>query len=408
MLNQSSNQRPQEAAAPYPMTSPFRISPAMSDTPIFSPPALDRAQASRPLPKPGIMDIHAYVPGKATAAGIAQPIKLSANENPLGSSPKAHEAFASAENSLHVYPDPRTTILREAIAARYRIEPERLIFGCGSDEVFALLNQAFLEPGDNIVQGEFGFAAFAIGAYACQAVVRRAREPNYRIDVDELLACVDDRTRLIFLANPGNPTGTWIPFSEVRRLHDALPPSVVLVLDGAYGEFCLDASFSDGVDLARTSSNVVVTHTFSKLHGLAALRVGWGYAPLEIAQAVDRIRLPFNTSIAAQRAAVAALADEDFQRASIALCETWRPWLTQQIGGLGLEVIGPSAANFVLIGFPKTPGKTAAEADAFLGARGLLVRGVGNYGLPDHIRITIGLEAHNRAIVDALAAFMQG
>ena len=390
------------------MTSPFRISPAMSDTPIFSPPALDRAQASRPLPKPGIMDIHAYVPGKATAAGIAQPIKLSANENPLGSSPKAHEAFASAENSLHVYPDPRTTILREAIAARYRIEPERLIFGCGSDEVFALLNQAFLEPGDNIVQGEFGFAAFAIGAYACQAVVRRAREPNYRIDVDELLACVDDRTRLIFLANPGNPTGTWIPFSEVRRLHDALPPSVVLVLDGAYGEFCLDASFSDGVDLARTSSNVVVTHTFSKLHGLAALRVGWGYAPLEIAQAVDRIRLPFNTSIAAQRAAVAALADEDFQRASIALCETWRPWLTQQIGGLGLEVIGPSAANFVLIGFPKTPGKTAAEADAFLGARGLLVRGVGNYGLPDHIRITIGLEAHNRAIVDALAAFMQG
>ena len=226
--------------------------------------------------------------------------------------------------------------------------------------------------------------------------------------MDELLACVDDRTRLIFLANPGNPTGTWIPFSEVRRLHDALPPSVVLVLDGAYGEFCLDASFSDGVDLARTSSNVVVTHTFSKLHGLAALRVGWGYAPLEIAQAVDRIRLPFNTSIAAQRAAVAALADEDFQRASIALCETWRPWLTQQIGGLGLEVIGPSAANFVLIGFPKTPGKTAAEADAFLGARGLLVRGVGNYGLPDHIRITIGLEAHNRAIVDALAAFMQG
>lgn len=354
------------------------------------------------------MDIHAYVPGKATAAGIAHPIKLSANENALGSSPLAQAAYESAERSLHVYPDPRASIVRAAIAERYRVEPERLIFGCGSDEVFQLLNTTFLEPGDNIVQGEFGFAAFAIGAYAVQAEVRRAPEPDFRIDVDELLKCVDSRTRLVFLANPGNPTGTWIPFSEVRRLHDALPPSVVLVLDGAYGEFALDKTFDDGLDLARTASNVVVTHTFSKLHGLAALRIGWGYAPLEIAQAVDRIRLPFNTSIAAQRAAVAALGDEDFQKASIDLVETWRPWLTQQLGGLGLDVIGPSAANFVLVGFPKTPGRTAADADAFLTKRGLLVRGVGNYSLPDHIRITIGVEAHNRALVDALAEFMAG
>ena len=370
-------------------------------------PPIDRAAAARPLPKPGILDIHAYVPGKSKAEGIAEPIKLSANENALGSSPKAQEAYASAGHSLHIYPDPRTSIVRAAIAERYRLEPERLVFGCGSDEVFQLLNSTFLEPGDNIVQGEFGFAAFAIGAYACQAEVRRAPEPGFRIDVDEILKCVDDRTRLIFLANPGNPTGTWIPFSEVRRLHDALPPSVVLVLDGAYGEFALDPAFDDGLDLARTASNVVVTHTFSKLHGLAGLRIGWGYAPLEIAQAIDRIRLPFNTSIPAQRAAVAALADEEFQRASLDLVETWRPWLTQQIGGLGLDVIGPSAANFVLVGFPRTPGRTAAEADAFLTARGLLVRGVGNYGLPDHVRITIGLEAHNRALVDALADFLK-
>jgi histidinol-phosphate aminotransferase len=369
-------------------------------------PLLDRSKAAKPLPKPGILDIHAYVPGKAKAEGFAEPIKLSANENPLGSSPKAQAAYESAERSLHVYPDPRASIVREAIAAKLRIEPERLIFGCGSDEVFALLNQAFLEPGDNMVQGEYGFAAFAIGAYACQAEVRHAREPGFRIDVDELLKCVDARTRLVFLANPGNPTGTWIPFSEVRRLHDALPPSVVLVLDGAYGEFALDPTFDDGIDLARNSSNVVVTHTFSKLHGLAALRIGWGYAPLEIAQAIDRIRLPFNTSIPAQRAAVAALEDEDFQQASIALNETWRPWLTQQLGGLGLDVIGPSAANFVLVGFPKIPGRTAAEADAFLASKGLLVRGVGNYGLPDHIRVTIGLEAHNRALVEALIEFM--
>jgi histidinol-phosphate aminotransferase len=352
------------------------------------------------------MDIHAYVPGKARAEGFAEPVKLSANENALGSSAKARAAYETAEHSLHVYPDPRASIVRAAVAERFRLEPERLIFGCGSDEVFQILNQTFLEPGDNMVQGQYGFAAFAIGAYACQAEVRRAPEPGYCIDVDELLACVDERTRLVFLANPGNPTGAWIPFSEVRRLHEALPPSVVLVLDGAYGEFALDPSFDDGLDLARTSTNVVVTHTFSKLHGLAALRIGWGYAPLEIAQACDRIRLPFNTSIAAQRAAVAALADEDFQAASIALTETWRPWLNQQLGGLGLEVVQPSATNFVLVGFPETPGRTAADADAFLTSRGLLVRGVGVYGLPNHLRVTIGLEAHNRALIDALADFM--
>jgi histidinol-phosphate aminotransferase len=367
---------------------------------------IDRARAPRPLPKPGIMDIHAYVPGKAKAEGIEHPVKLSANENILGSSPRAQEAYAGAVDQLHVYPDSRTTLLRTAVAETYRLEPERLIFGQGSDEVFQLLNQTFLEPGDNIVQGEFGFAAFAIGAHACQAAVRSAREPNYRIDVDEILKTVDARTRLVFLANPGNPTGTWIPFEEVRRLHAELPPSVVLVLDGAYSEFATEPGFDDGLDLARGSENVVVTHTFSKLHGLAALRVGWGYAPAAIVAAVDRIRLPFNISIPGQLAAVAGLADTEFQARSIAHVEQWRPWLTQQIGGLGLEVVGPSATNFVLVGFPRA-GKTAAAADAFLSARGLLTRRVANYGLPDHLRVTIGLEAHNRALVDALAEFLR-
>jgi histidinol-phosphate aminotransferase len=370
-------------------------------------PPVDRAAAPSPLPKPGILDIHAYVPGKAKAEGIAEPIKLSANENALGSSPKAREAYAAAAQNLHMYPDPNATIVRTAIAERFGLEPARLVFGCGSDEVFQILSQAFLEPGDNIVQGQYGFAAFAIGARACQAEVRMAAEPDYRIDVDEMLKCVDDRTRLIFLANPGNPTGTWIPFSEIRRLHEALPPSVVLVLDGAYGEFVADPTFDDGIELARRSSNVVVTHTFSKLHGLAGLRVGWGYAPIGIVEAYERIRAPFNVSIPAQVAAVAALGDEEFQRASIALTEQWRPWLVQQLGGLGLETVGPSATNFVLVSFPKTPGRTAAQAEAFLASRGLLVRGVGGYGLPNHLRLTIGLEENNRALVDALADFMR-
>ena len=365
---------------------------------------MDRSP-DRPEAKPGILDIQAYVPGKALADGVAEPIKLSSNENILGCSPKAREAYVAAAGRLHLYPDSRTTALRAAIAERYRLEPERLVFGCGTDEIFALLNQVFLEPGDNIVMGEYGFAAYAIGARACQGEVRRAPEPNLTVSPLELLDKVDARTRLMFIANPANPTGTFIGREQIEALHAALPPHVVLVLDGAYAEFATDPSFDDGLDLARGAQNVVVTHTFSKIHGLASLRVGWAYCPPAIAQAVDRIRLPFNTSIAAQEAAVAALGDEDFVRASIEHVEQWRPWLAQQLGGLGLEVT-PSAANFVLVRFPEAPGRTAAEAEAFLARRGLLVRGLGNYGLAGRLRITIGLEAHNRALVEALREFL--
>ncbi|MFZ5670813.1 MAG: histidinol-phosphate transaminase [Pseudomonadota bacterium] len=365
----------------------------------------DRFSADRPTPKPGILDIAPYKPGKSKAEGIEHPVKLSANENILGCSDRAREAYAGAAAMLNLYPEGRANIVRAAVAEKYGLEPERLLFGCGSDEIFQLLNQTFLEPGDNMIQGEHGFGAYAIGARACGGEVRFAPEKDYRIDVDAILDRVDARTRLVFIANPANPTGTWLPESEIRRLHAGLPPSVVLVLDGAYAEFQTDAAYSDGIALARHELNVVVTRTFSKLHGLAALRVGWGYMPAEMAEAVDRIRLPFNVNIPAQLAAVAALSDEEFQRRSIDLVEVWRPWLTQQLSGLGLDVV-PSAANFVLVGFPKAPGRTAAEAEAFLASRGLLVRAVANYGLPDHLRVTIGLEAHNRALVETLAGFM--
>jgi len=363
------------------------------------------ALPSRPRPKPGILDIAPYVPGKAKVEGVADPVKLSSNENILGCSPAARAAFEGASGRTHLYPDGKVTALRAAIAARHDLEPERLIFGCGTDEVFALLNQVYLEPGDNIVQGEYGFGAYAIGARANMAQVRFAKEPNLRIDVDELLKCVDERTRIVFIANPANPTGTWISGEEVRRLHAGLPSNVLLVLDGAYAEFNREPGFDPGFDLARDQDNVVVTHTFSKLHGLAALRVGWAYAPVEVIDALERIRLPFNTSIAAQEAALAALGDVDFQERSLALVDQWRPFLTQQLGGLGLEVI-PSSANFILAHFPTTPGKTAADAEAFLASRGYLTRGVSGYGLPEYLRITIGLEAHNRAVVEALTEFM--
>jgi len=365
----------------------------------------DRFAAPRPTPKAGILDIAQYVGGKSTVEGIAHPVKLSSNENILGSSEKAKAAYAEACARLQMYPDGKAGPLRAAIAERYGLEPERLVFGCGSDEIFAMLNQVFLEPGDNIIQGEHGFAAYAIGARACQGEVRLAKETRYTIDVDEILKLVDERTRIVFIANPANPTGTWIPAEDVRRLHEALPPSVLLVLDGAYAEFATDPNYEDGVALARESDNVVVTRTFSKIHGLAALRVGWAYAPPHIADALERIRPPFNVGIPAIEAAIAALGDEEFQRRSVELVDRWRPYLVQQLGGIGLEPV-PSAANFVLVGFPKTPGKTAADAEAFLASKGLIVRAVAGYNLPDHLRITIGLEEHNRAVVETLSEFM--
>jgi histidinol-phosphate aminotransferase len=365
----------------------------------------DRFAAARPQAKAGILDIVPYKPGKATAEGVEHPAKLSGNENVLGCSPKAREAYIAAAGELNVYPDGRGGALRAALAARHRVDPERLVLGCGTDEILHLINQTFLEPGDNIVQGQYAFGAYGIGARACQAEVRSAPEPNHRLDIERLLDLVDERTRLVFVTNPANPTGTFTTAAELRSLHERLPPSVALVIDAAYAEFCTDPTFTDGLELARGAENIIVTHTFSKLHGLAALRVGWAFCPLAVADAIDRIRPPFNVSIPGLAAAVAALADDAFQARSLAHVEQWRPWLTQQLGGLGLDVV-PSAANFILVGFPREPGRTAPEAEAFLASRGLIVRGVGGYGLPWHLRITIGLEAHNRALVDALAEFL--
>jgi histidinol-phosphate aminotransferase len=364
-----------------------------------------RAGADRPQAKPGILDIIPYKPGKSSAEGVESPVKLSSNENILGCSPLARAAFGAAAEQLNLYPDGRASALRAAVARRFDLEPERLVFGCGTDELLHLINQVYLEPGDNIVQGQYAFGAYAIGARACQAEVRSAPEPNFRIDVAEVLKLVDERTRLVFVTNPANPTGTWTTRDELRRLHERLPPTVMLVIDAAYAEFNRDPDFDDGLELAREMDNVIVTHTFSKIHGLAALRVGWAYASLEAADAIDRIRPPFNTSIAAQTAALAALDDLAFQERSYALVANWRPWVVQQLGGIGLEVT-PSGANFVLVRFPTEPGRTAAEAEAFLASRGYLVRGVANYGLPHHLRITTGLDEHNRAVVELLAEFM--
>jgi histidinol-phosphate aminotransferase len=359
---------------------------------------------NRPTPKPGILDISPYVGGKATAAGFAHPIKLSSNENALGCSPLALAAFEAQGASLHLYPDGHAHRLRMAVAEKNGLEPDRLIFGCGSDEIFTLLCQVYCEPGDNVVQGQYGFLAYRIAARAAQAEVRFAREPERRIDIDEILTQVDDRTRIVFIANPSNPTGSWNTREEISRLHRALPGHVILVLDGAYTEFVDAADYEDGLALARRAENIVVCRTFSKAYGLAALRVGWGYAPVAMIDALERIRAPFNLNTPGQAAAVAALGDDDFLERSRALVQTWRPWLVQQFGAMGLEIM-PSQGNFLLARFGHQAGRTAAEAEAFLAARGILVRGLAGYGLGDSLRITVGLEAENRAIVDALKAF---
>jgi histidinol-phosphate aminotransferase len=359
----------------------------------------------RPTPKPGILDIEPYVGGKSKIDGVDHPIKLSSNENALGCSPLAEAAFAETAHQLNLYPDGRCEALRTAVAAKFGLEPERLIFGCGSDEVFTMLAQVYCEPGDNVVQGQYGFLAYRIAGRSAGAQVRFAKEATYRVDVDAVLTEVDERTRIVFIANPANPTGTWLRRDELRALHEGLPPDVILVLDGAYAEFADDAGYDDGVDLARRSHNIVVTRTFSKIYGLASLRIGWGYAPLAVIDALERIRGPFNVNLPAQAAALAALSDDDFVERSRDLVRVWRPWMTQQLGGLGLDVI-PSQGNFVLVRFPDKPGKLAADGEAFLAQKGYLVRGTAGYGLGDCLRITIGLEPHNRAVVDVLQEFM--
>lgn len=356
-----------------------------------------------PSPKPGILDIAPYVGGKSKIEGVAEPIKLSSNENPLGPGEKAREAFAAAVDRLHLYPEGRASKLRQAVADQHQIEPERLIFGNGSDEVFALINQVFLTPGDNIVTGQYGFLAYRISAKANQAEIRLVPEPNYRVDVDALLEAVDERTKIVYVSNPSNPTGSWNSGEEIRRLHAGLPERVLLVIDEAYAEYVEQPDWESAIDLARSSTNLVVTRTFSKIHGLAALRVGWGYAPQAVAEAVDRVRLPFNNNIPAQEAALAALSDPDHVEKSRALVRQWLPRLTQAIKGFGFDVL-PSAGNFVLVRFPDER-LNAQSADAFLHSRGLIVRPVGGYGLTDCLRITVGTEDQNRALLDALSEF---
>jgi histidinol-phosphate aminotransferase len=357
-------------------------------------------------PKPGILDIAPYVGGKSKIEGVAEPMKLSSNENALGAGEKAQQAYHAAVANIHIYPDGRAGKLRDAVAAHHGLEGDRLIFGNGSDEVFALLNQTYLTAGDNIVTGQYGFLAYRISALANQASVKLAPEPGFKAEVEAILEQVDERTKIVYISSPSNPTGSYNTAEETRRLHAALPPHVLLVIDEAYAEFVSAPDWETSFPLAKDADNIVVTRTFSKIHGLGGLRIGFGYAPVKVAEAVDRIRLPFNVSIPGIEAAVAALGDEAHQQASRQLVETWRPRLTQAIKGFGFDVF-PSVGNFVLVRFPDDK-RSASAANDYLNGKGIIVRPVGGYGLPDCLRITVGTEDQNRAVLDALSEFAAG
>lgn len=357
-----------------------------------------------PSPKPGILDIEAYVPGESKLPSGIKPVKLSSNETPLGPSPRAVEAYRAAATALERYPDGQASVLRQAIARRYGLDPARIVCGSGSDELLSLLAHAYLGPGDEAIYTEHGFLVYRIAILTNGATPVVAPERDLKTDVDAILARVTAKTRMVFIANPNNPTGTYIAIDEVRRLRAGLRSDILLVLDGAYAEYVRRNDYEAGLELVATTPNTVMTRTFSKIYGLAALRIGWAYCPEAIADVLNRIRGPFNLSSASIAAGAAAMADQAHVEAAIEHNERWVAWLEAEIGKLGLGVT-PSVANFILIRFPAEAGRTAAEADEFLKSQGYILRRVGSYGLADCLRLTVGTEAENRGVVAALAAF---
>jgi histidinol-phosphate aminotransferase len=362
--------------------------------------------ARTPQPRPGILDIVAYVPGESSVPSGMAPIKLSSNETPLGASPKAIAAFQAEAGHLERYPDGTSGQLRQALARVYGLNADRIVCGAGSDEVLNLVAQAYLGPGDEAIYTAHGFLVYKIAIQARGATPVVAPEKDLVTDVDAILARVTPRTKIVFLANPNNPTGTYIPFDEVRRLHAGLPPTTLLVLDAAYCEYVRRNDYEAGLELVATTENTVMTRTFSKIHGLAALRLGWIYAPAAVADVLNRIRGPFNVSAPAIAAGIAAIEDRGHQEAAIAHNEKWLPWLTAELENLELKVT-PSVGNFLLAHFPEDAKRGAAAADAFLKSRAIIVRRVAGYGLPNALRITVGTEADNRAVVSALTDFLK-
>jgi len=373
----------------------------IGDTLRFVAVAAMAAGMNTPVAKPWIEAISAYTPGKAKSDDGRILIKLSANENPLGCSPDAAAALVDKSASLARYPDPASTMLREALGAVYEIDSDQIVCGTGSDELLNLIALGYAGAGDDIIYVRYGFSVYDIAARKAAANVIVAPDKDYGTDVDALLALVTDKTRVVFVANPNNPTGTHCDDSELARLHAGLPGNCVLVLDQAYGEY-MDDDGPAALELARRHDNVLITRTFSKIFGLAAERIGWCYGHPGLIATLNRVRAPFNVTTAGQVAAIAALADTEFVTRSRQHNAEWRAWMAEEFASLsnhGLRAI-PSWANFLMVLFE---GKCSAEvAYNALMAEGYIVRWLPGQGLGNGLRITIGTEDENRGVMAAL------
>lgn len=362
---------------------------------------------SKPVPKDWIMAIAPYVPGRSTTDDGRKVAKMSSNENPLGTGQAARDAFGRHAGDLDRYPDASAALLREAIGAKYGLDPARVIYGTGSDEVLHLAAGAYAGVGDEVVFVRYGFSVYEIAARRVGADPVIAPDKDYATDVDAILAAVTPRTRVVFIANPNNPTGTYSPRGEIERLHAGLPAHVMLVVDQAYAEYLDEADDDGAFALAQTAPNVIITRTFSKIFGLAAERIGWGYGSAEAVDAMHRIRAPFNITSAGQAAAIAALDDDGFIERSRLHNVKWRAWLAAEIGAMGnhgLRVV-PSKANFLLVLFD---GKLTAEG-AYKGLMdaGYIVRWLPGQKLGHGLRISIGTEEETQGLVAALRAIVE-
>ena len=354
-----------------------------------------------PQPRPGILDVAPYVGGESKAEGANRVIRLASNENALGPSPKAIAAYEAEKGALHRYPDGGALALRQAIAAAEGLPAEQIVCGAGSDELIALLVRAYAGPGDEVLTSAHAFLMYGISARTAGAALVAAPETALTADVDALLARVTEKTRILFLANPNNPTGSYISEAALRRLHAGLPPSVLLVIDAAYAEYVTAPDYPQAAGLVEEADNVVMLRTFSKIHALAALRLGWAYGPPAVIDVLNRVRGPFNVGQAAQAAGIAAIGDRGHIARSVEHNNQWRGWFAEAAQAAGVEPL-PGVGNFVLLRFPG--GQSQAEsALAALKRRGVLLRGVAAYGLANCLRATVGTEEEMRITAEALA-----
>src|SRR5215472_8268268 len=357
------------------------------------------------VPRPGILDINPYIGGEAKAPGIARPIRLASNESALGPSGKAIAAYRALAGEIHRYPDGNAQELREALGRHHGLDPERIVCGAGSDELITLLLRSYAGPGDEVLYSRHGFLMYPINAQAAGATPVAAPEQALTTDVDALLERVTERTRVVFVANPNNPTGTYLGAAEMARLHAGLPPSVMLAIDAAYAEFVNRNDYEAGAALVDRADNVVMLRTFSKVYALAGLRLGWAYCPPAIADILNRMRSPFNINVPALAAGVAAVEDVEALVRAQDHNQRWLAWFSERLAALAIPLT-PSVANFVLARFPDDPRKNADAVFAFLQSRGILTRKMGAYGLPQYLRVTIGTGEEMEGVAATLGEIM--